>query len=56
MLLFLLACSRIEVSESWQIDRLRILAIAAEPAEPRPGDTVRFRSLVPWTNAELDRL
>ncbi len=54
MLLFLLACSRIEVSESWQIDRLRILAIAAEPAEPRPGDTVRFRSLVLSPNRPVE--
>ncbi len=28
------------------IDRLRVLAVAAEPAEPQPGDTVTFRSLV----------
>ncbi len=34
------------LSESWRIDRLRILGVAAEPAEPRPGETVRFRSLV----------
>ncbi len=54
MLLFLLACSRIEVSESWQIDRLRVLAIAAEPAEPRPGDTVRFQSLVVSPNRPVE--
>lgn len=46
MLLLLLACSRTEVAESWQIDRMRILAIASEPAEPRPGDTVHFSSLI----------
>ena len=46
MLLLLLACSPIEVAESWQIDRMRILAIAAEPAEPRPGDKVTFSSLI----------
>ncbi|HNC98524.1 MAG TPA: hypothetical protein PKW90_20505, partial [Myxococcota bacterium] len=54
MLFFLLACSRIEVSESWQIDRLRVLAIAAEPAEPRPGDTVHFRSLVVSPNRPVE--
>ncbi len=51
----LLACSSDELSPSWRIDRLRILAVAgdtvvtdgsAPTAEPRPGDTVQFRSLV----------
>lgn len=45
----LLGCSSFTtetLSESWRIDRLRILGVAAEPAEPRPGETVRFRSLV----------
>ena len=47
MLIFtLLACTENELSESWQIDRLRVLAVAAEPAEPRPGDRVTFTSLV----------
>ena len=41
------------MAQSWQIDRLRVLAAAAEPAEPRPGDTVTFSSLTvspaePW--------
>lgn len=45
-LLLLIACTTSELSESWEIDRLRILAVAAEPAEPRPGDTVTFSSLV----------
>ncbi len=41
------ACSTPEaLSQSWQLDRLRLLAIQAEPAEPRPGDTVTFSSLV----------
>ena len=35
-----------ELSESWQLDRLRVLAVAAEPAEPQPGETVSFTSLV----------
>lgn len=38
-------CGTDEVAQAWQIDRLRVLAVAAEPAEPRPGDTVTFRSL-----------
>ena len=45
----LLGCSSFTtetLSESWRIDRLRILGVAAEPAEPRPGETVQFRSLV----------
>lgn len=46
LILPLLACTTTELSQSWQIDRLRVLAVAAEPAEPRPGDTVTFRSLV----------
>ncbi len=47
MLIFALsACTSTELSESWRIDRLRILAVAAEPAEPRPGDRVTFTSLV----------
>ncbi len=40
------ACDSLGLSQSFQIDRLRILAIAAEPAEPQPGDTVSFTSLV----------
>lgn len=34
------------MSQSWQIDRLRVLAVATEPAEPRPGDTVTFDALI----------
>jgi hypothetical protein len=53
MWLFLLACTTAELSQSWQIDRLRVLGVASEPAEPRPGDVVTFSSLVvspeqPW--------
>lgn len=44
--LLLAACTTTDVAQSFEIDRLRILAVAAEPAEPRPGDTVRFSSLV----------
>ncbi len=46
LFLLLIACDDAFVSEPWRIDRLRVLAIAADPAEPRPGDTVTFRSLV----------
>jgi hypothetical protein len=46
MLFLLIAACDIEpMAQSWQIDRLRILAVAAEPAEPRPGDLVIFTSL-----------
>lgn len=45
MLLYLLACNTTEMAQSYEIDRLRILAVAAEPAEPRPGDVVTFTSL-----------
>ncbi len=44
--LLLAACSTEELSPSWLIDRTRILAAAAEPAEPRPGEEVTFSSLV----------
>jgi hypothetical protein len=46
MLFLLFSCYQIEVSQPWEIDRLRILAVASEPAEPKPGDTVSFSSLV----------
>ena len=42
----LFGCDAFNLSQAWQIDRLRILAVAAEPAEPQPGDTVTFTSLV----------
>lgn len=44
--LALAACGGSGLSQPWQLDRLRVLAIQAEPAEPRPGDTVSFTSLV----------
>lgn len=46
MLLLLGACNLQELSQSWEIDRLRVLAVAAEPAEPAPGQVVTFSSLV----------
>ena len=54
MLLYLLACNQETVAESWQIDRMRILAIAAEPAEPKPGDTVHFQSLIVSPNKPVE--
>jgi hypothetical protein len=51
--LALLGCQRVELSSSWTIDRLRILAVKAEPAEPAPGDTVAFEALVISPQAPL---
>jgi hypothetical protein len=51
--LLLAACSPPQLAASWQLDRLRILAVQATPAEPQPGDTVSFRSLV-YQPAELE--
>lgn len=44
--LVLAGCTSSDMAESWQLDRLRILAVRAEPAEPRPGETVAFSSLL----------
>lgn len=38
-------CSALEMAQTWQLDRLRILGAQAEPAEARPGDTVTLKSL-----------
>ena len=41
VLSFLLAgCTVDELSQSYQLDRLRVLAVRATPAEPRPGETI----------------
>lgn len=45
ILSLLLGCQTVELSEEWQLDRLRLLAVRAEPAEPVPGDVVTFTSL-----------
>jgi hypothetical protein len=34
-----------QLSDEWYLDRLRLLGVRAEPAEPRPGDVVSFVSL-----------
>jgi len=55
ILLALLGCQSIDLAEEWDLDRLRLLAVRAEPAEPRPGDAVTFTSLAyvpggaPWS-------
>lgn len=35
-----------DLTPTWMVDRPRLLAIAAEPAEARPGDLVRFSALL----------
>ncbi len=45
-LLALSACQAETMSQSYRIDRTRILGVKAEPAEPAPGDSVIFSSLV----------
>jgi hypothetical protein len=44
--LALCGCGGQNLTESWQLDRLRVLAIQAEPAEPRPGDAVSLSAFV----------
>ena len=39
-------CSVQEMAQAWQLDRLRVLATQATPAEAAPGETVAFESLV----------
>ncbi len=53
LLSLLSGCSVLEMAQTWQLDRLRILGAQAEPAEAKPGDTVTFRSLtfIPETQA-----
>lgn len=52
--LALVACTSKDMAESWQIDRLRILAVRPEPAEPGPGQTVTFSSLTISPTAALE--
>lgn len=53
--LLLFACAdRPQVAESWQIDRMRILAVAPEPPEAHPGDTVQFRALIVSPNKPVE--
>ena len=41
-----IGCVQEELSQNWQLDRTRILAAQAEPAEAKPGELVRFQSFV----------
>jgi len=53
--LLLSSCAEpVQLSRSWVVDRLRILAVRAEPAEPGPGDTVTFEGLVVSPEAQLE--
>jgi hypothetical protein len=46
LLHFLLGCVATELSQSWQLDRLRVLGAQVIPAEPKPNEAVSFTSLV----------
>lgn len=49
-------CGGNPLSQPWQLDRLRVLAVQAEPAEPRPGDLVQLEALYylpAWKTLEL---
>jgi hypothetical protein len=46
LLMFILGCSLEPLPQSWQLDRVRLLGVKATPAEPRPGETTQFESLV----------
>lgn len=48
------ACSTGELSESWLLDRLRVLGVQPQPAEAAPGDTLTFDSLVISPDLELE--
>jgi hypothetical protein len=38
-------CGAGDLAQSWQLDRIRLLAVAAEPAEPQPGELTTFTAL-----------
>lgn len=42
---FFTGCAALEMAQTWQLDRLRVLATKSLPAEPQPGDTVILESL-----------
>lgn len=42
-----------ELDQSWLVNKPRILAARAEPAEPQPGDTVTFEALFPDPTGEI---
>ena len=39
-------CSVQDMAQTWQLDRLRVLATQSTPAEASPGDSVEFQSLI----------
>lgn len=41
-----IACGGSDLAQEWQLDRLRILAVRAVPAEPQPGELVTFERLL----------
>jgi hypothetical protein len=51
-LLLLTGCNANTLTQSWQLDRLRILGVRATPAEPQPGDLTTFESLI-YVPAEM---
>ena len=46
LLLALGGCDSNGLAQTWQLDRLRVLGVRAEPAEPEPGDLVAFEALI----------
>ena len=38
-------CAALEMAQTWQLDRLRVLGAQSVPAEPQPGETVTLRSI-----------
>jgi len=44
--LFSIGCGDSTLAQEWQLDRLRVLAVRATPAEPQPGELVSFDSLL----------
>ncbi|MCB9678901.1 MAG: hypothetical protein H6737_27615 [Alphaproteobacteria bacterium] len=43
-----------DLEQPWEVTKPRLLAVRAEPAEPRPGDTVVFEALLVDPNDEID--
>jgi hypothetical protein len=43
-----------DLEQSWFVDRARLLGVRAEPAEPRPGDSVTFSALLVDPNETID--
>ena len=52
-LLGLLGCDLSATAQEWELDRTRVLAIRATPAEPQPGETVSFDALTYSPSGEL---